>query len=277
MPMLIARLISAVDSAATARGPIPPIPTHSYRTCPVVRTPHGCRATSDMPRFQEPYEFARDIERRKPIQCGDSSRNSRAEPFVRVSVTYARWIVDRLRHTAVGRPDCILVESTGLLVELAAPAGDFRVVSSDWPADPIPRRSGTPAPTPSVRSGFGGRWPGRAHARPPSPRPNRDAVVKVVGPSSDTRGDTGSENGPHRSAPPKRPAPLRRTQPPVPFPFASTNTKRAGPDTVRLCRGSSASVRENTLSSYRVATNEHLIPGPGQHRVDKLEPEHLER
>lgn len=37
------------------------------------------------------------------------------------------------------------------------------------------------------------------------------------------------------------------------------------------------SVRPNTLSSYRVAVNRHLIPGVGAHRLVKLEPEHLER
>ncbi|MBV9922177.1 MAG: site-specific integrase [Pseudonocardia sp.] len=36
-------------------------------------------------------------------------------------------------------------------------------------------------------------------------------------------------------------------------------------------------VRENTLSGYRVAVNVHLIPGIGAHRLDRLEPEHLER
>jgi integrase len=36
-------------------------------------------------------------------------------------------------------------------------------------------------------------------------------------------------------------------------------------------------VRENTISGYRVAVNRHLIPGIGAHRLDKLEPEHLER
>lgn len=36
-------------------------------------------------------------------------------------------------------------------------------------------------------------------------------------------------------------------------------------------------VRENTLSGYRVAVNKHLNPGIGRHRLDKLEPEHLER
>jgi integrase len=38
-----------------------------------------------------------------------------------------------------------------------------------------------------------------------------------------------------------------------------------------------AAVRENTLSGYRVAVNVHLIPGVGAHRLDRLEPEHLER
>jgi integrase len=36
-------------------------------------------------------------------------------------------------------------------------------------------------------------------------------------------------------------------------------------------------VRQNTLSGYRVAVNVHLIPGVGAHRLDRLEPEHLER
>ncbi|WP_441251479.1 tyrosine-type recombinase/integrase [Kitasatospora sp. McL0602] len=36
-------------------------------------------------------------------------------------------------------------------------------------------------------------------------------------------------------------------------------------------------VRPNTLSGYRVAVNVHLIPGLGAHRLEKLEPEHLER
>lgn len=36
-------------------------------------------------------------------------------------------------------------------------------------------------------------------------------------------------------------------------------------------------VRENTAASYRVAVNVHLIPGVGAHRLDRLEPEHLER
>jgi integrase len=37
------------------------------------------------------------------------------------------------------------------------------------------------------------------------------------------------------------------------------------------------SVRPNTLSGYRVAVNVHLIPGLGAHRLERLEPEHLER
>ncbi|MFI9327820.1 tyrosine-type recombinase/integrase [Kitasatospora sp. NPDC052868] len=36
-------------------------------------------------------------------------------------------------------------------------------------------------------------------------------------------------------------------------------------------------VRPNTLAGYRVAVNVHLIPGVGAHRLEKLEPEHLER
>lgn len=37
------------------------------------------------------------------------------------------------------------------------------------------------------------------------------------------------------------------------------------------------SVTENTIDGYRVAVNHHLIPGLGAHRLEKLEPEHLER
>ena len=37
------------------------------------------------------------------------------------------------------------------------------------------------------------------------------------------------------------------------------------------------SVRPNTLTGYRVAVYNHLIPGIGAHRLDKLSPEHLER
>lgn len=36
-------------------------------------------------------------------------------------------------------------------------------------------------------------------------------------------------------------------------------------------------VRENTLAGYRVAVNHHLVPGVGAHRLDRLEPEHLEK
>jgi integrase len=36
-------------------------------------------------------------------------------------------------------------------------------------------------------------------------------------------------------------------------------------------------VRDNTISGYRVAVNVHLIPGLGKHRLDRLEPEHLEK
>lgn len=38
-----------------------------------------------------------------------------------------------------------------------------------------------------------------------------------------------------------------------------------------------ASVGENALSAYQVAVRVHLLPGVGAHRLDKLEPEHLER
>lgn len=37
------------------------------------------------------------------------------------------------------------------------------------------------------------------------------------------------------------------------------------------------SVRDSSLSAYRVAVNVHLIPGVGAHRLDRLQPEHLER
>jgi integrase len=37
------------------------------------------------------------------------------------------------------------------------------------------------------------------------------------------------------------------------------------------------SVRRNTLVGYRAAVYKHLIPGIGAHRIDKLQPEHLER
>ena len=36
-------------------------------------------------------------------------------------------------------------------------------------------------------------------------------------------------------------------------------------------------VSENTIDGYRVAVYHHLIPGLGAHRLQKLEPEHLER
>ncbi|MEU7934503.1 tyrosine-type recombinase/integrase [Micromonospora echinofusca] len=36
-------------------------------------------------------------------------------------------------------------------------------------------------------------------------------------------------------------------------------------------------VRTNTLDGYRVAVRRHLIPGVGAHRLDRLEPEHLEK
>lgn len=36
-------------------------------------------------------------------------------------------------------------------------------------------------------------------------------------------------------------------------------------------------VRPNTLTGYRVAVYNHLVPGIGAHRLDKLQPEHLER
>lgn len=37
-----------------------------------------------------------------------------------------------------------------------------------------------------------------------------------------------------------------------------------------------ASVRPNTLTGYRAAVYNHLIPGVGRHRLEKLQPEHLE-
>lgn len=36
-------------------------------------------------------------------------------------------------------------------------------------------------------------------------------------------------------------------------------------------------IRDNTLAGYRVAVRVHLIPGVGAHRLDRLEPEHLEK
>lgn len=37
------------------------------------------------------------------------------------------------------------------------------------------------------------------------------------------------------------------------------------------------SIRESSADAYRVAVRKHLIPGLGAHRLDKLEPEHLEK
>jgi integrase len=37
------------------------------------------------------------------------------------------------------------------------------------------------------------------------------------------------------------------------------------------------SLRETTMVGYRAAVYKHLIPGVGAHRLEKLEPEHLER
>jgi len=37
------------------------------------------------------------------------------------------------------------------------------------------------------------------------------------------------------------------------------------------------SVSENTIAGYRVAVRVHLIPGLGAHRLDRLEPEHVEK
>jgi integrase len=36
-------------------------------------------------------------------------------------------------------------------------------------------------------------------------------------------------------------------------------------------------VRANSLAAYRVAVRVHLVPGIGSHRLDRLQPEHLER
>jgi integrase len=38
-----------------------------------------------------------------------------------------------------------------------------------------------------------------------------------------------------------------------------------------------AAVRDNTISGYRVAVYKHLIPGLGAHRLEKLQPEHIEK
>ena len=36
------------------------------------------------------------------------------------------------------------------------------------------------------------------------------------------------------------------------------------------------SIRDSSFNAYRVAVNKHLIPGLGKHRLERLEPEHLE-
>jgi hypothetical protein len=38
-----------------------------------------------------------------------------------------------------------------------------------------------------------------------------------------------------------------------------------------------AAVRPNSLAAYRVAVRVHLVPGLGAHRLDRLQPEQLER
>ena len=37
------------------------------------------------------------------------------------------------------------------------------------------------------------------------------------------------------------------------------------------------SIRDSSFNAYRVAVNKHLIPGLGKHRLERLEPEHLEK
>jgi integrase len=37
------------------------------------------------------------------------------------------------------------------------------------------------------------------------------------------------------------------------------------------------SVRDNSYDAYRIAVHRHLVPGIGAHRLDRLEPEHLEK
>jgi integrase len=37
------------------------------------------------------------------------------------------------------------------------------------------------------------------------------------------------------------------------------------------------SIRDSSFNAYRVAVNRHLIPGLGKHRLERLEPEHLEK
>ena len=36
------------------------------------------------------------------------------------------------------------------------------------------------------------------------------------------------------------------------------------------------SIRDSSFNAYRIAVNKHLIPGLGKHRLERLEPEHLE-
>ena len=37
------------------------------------------------------------------------------------------------------------------------------------------------------------------------------------------------------------------------------------------------SLRDTSFAAYRIAVERHLVPGVGNHRLDRLEPEHLER
>ncbi len=37
------------------------------------------------------------------------------------------------------------------------------------------------------------------------------------------------------------------------------------------------SLRDTSFAAYRIAVEKHLVPGVGKHRLDRLEPEHLER
>jgi hypothetical protein len=37
------------------------------------------------------------------------------------------------------------------------------------------------------------------------------------------------------------------------------------------------SLRESSYNAYRIAVVKHLVPAVGKHRLDRLEPEHLER
>lgn len=39
---------------------------------------------------------------------------------------------------------------------------------------------------------------------------------------------------------------------------------------------SKPTVSENTYDGYEVAVRVHLVPGIGKHRIDRLQPEHLE-